>query len=115
MLFGGLIRSVGSRYLLVGAHEHREAAIAVYQTNHYRCLAVPVSFYKAGNKRQLLLQKRSFHNEVQDRNRMDNIGSRCRPFIVPHLSCDATPAAWEPLHLKRHFLVSLSGVELPET
>ena len=30
----------------VGAHEHREAAIAVYQTDRHRCLAMLVSSYK---------------------------------------------------------------------
>jgi len=35
----------------VGAHEHREAAMAVYQTNRYRCLAVLVSSYRSGIRR----------------------------------------------------------------
>jgi len=30
----------------VGAHEHREAAVAVYQAHRYRCLAVLVSIYR---------------------------------------------------------------------
>ncbi|MDG6402176.1 hypothetical protein QCD79_19390, partial [Pseudomonas quasicaspiana] len=30
----------------VGAHEHREAAMAVYQTGRNRCLAVLVSSYR---------------------------------------------------------------------
>ena len=30
----------------VGAHEHREAAIAVYQTGRHRCLAKLVSSYR---------------------------------------------------------------------
>jgi hypothetical protein len=31
----------------VGAHEHREAAMAVYQAERYRCLAVLVSSYRS--------------------------------------------------------------------
>jgi len=33
----------------VGAHEHREAAMAVYQIERYRGLAVLVSSYRKGN------------------------------------------------------------------
>ena len=33
----------------VGAHEQREAAMAVYQAERYRCLALLVSSYRCGN------------------------------------------------------------------
>ena len=39
----------------VGAHEHREAAIAVYQTGRDRCLAVLVSSYKKYIPNQIVI------------------------------------------------------------
>ena len=45
----------------VGAHEHREAAMAVYQADRYRCLAVLVSSYRKNIPIRIVLFLRAGH------------------------------------------------------
>jgi hypothetical protein len=42
----GSCPSLDADVVPVGAHEHREASIAVYQTDRHRCFAVLVSSYR---------------------------------------------------------------------
>jgi hypothetical protein len=76
----------------------RRLRIAVCQTDPFRSLRQRLQTSVPSTRKPVRCLQR-----WQDRNRMDNIDSRCNRFSAPLFSCDATPAAWRLLHLKGLF------------
>lgn len=85
----------------------RRLRIAACQTDRFRSLRQLLKKSIPSTRKPV----RRLHR-WQDRNRMDNIDSRCNRFIAPLFSCDATPAAWRLLHLKGLILLSRSSIDL---